>query len=103
MNNQLHPLFQEIVNSFIKRWGYYDNSHVCGNCNGCGCRVCFGNLLDPSTGDLWKLRGQGRERFPLALAVNNCKPPMISQPYKSQGQGGYTFPFRTTPNRLIKR
>jgi hypothetical protein len=84
--------------------GYYDNSHVCGNCNGDGCRVCFGDLLDPSTGNLWKLRGQGLERFPLSLAVNECQPPYIQKSYASKlfwhKRGGVWF--RTTPNRLIK-
>jgi hypothetical protein len=61
--------------------GYYDNSHSCGNCNGAGCRVCFGDLLNPSTGDLWKLRGQGQERFPLSQMINGCKPPYIQNPY----------------------
>jgi hypothetical protein len=88
-------------NTINKRWGYYDNSDVCGNCNGCGCRVCFGDLLNPNTGNLWRLRGQGRERFPLSHSVSGCKPPAIENPYKSQGQGGWTYPFRTTPNRRI--
>lgn len=83
------------------QYKYYDNSHVCGNCNGNGCRVCFGDLLDPSTGNLWQLRGQGRERFPLSRMINGCVPPKIGPSTRSQGQGGFTHPYRTTPNKLI--
>lgn len=55
------------------KWSYYDNSHICGNCNGEGCKVCYRRVND--------LSGFGNERFPLSLAINGCKPPEIKNPY----------------------
>ncbi len=49
----------------IKKGNYYDNSDLCGECTGGGCKQC---------------RGKGVTRWPLSLAINGCKPPAISQP-----------------------
>lgn len=43
----------------------YDNSHLCFECTGAGCKQC--NFT-------------GEERFPLSHACNNAKPPAIAQP-----------------------
>lgn len=72
-------------------FNYFDNSDVCGNCNGEGCRQCIDEL---------NLSGSGRSRFPLSQMINGCTPPAIENPYKSQGQGGFTAPFRTTSHKL---
>jgi hypothetical protein len=55
-------------------FNYYDNSHLCGQCNGNGCNVCFRNPL-------WQLSGQGKERFPLSRSINGCTPPYIQNSY----------------------
>jgi hypothetical protein len=89
MNYQSLTINQNPVN----RWGYYDNSHVCGNCNGDGCRVCI-------VAGLMELRGFGRERFPLSRTINECTPPKIGPSWKWQGQGGWTYPYRTTAHKL---
>lgn len=75
------------------RWSYYDNSATCGNCNGTLCRVCW---------DEHKLglRQQGTTRFPLSRAINGCTPPKIGPSWRWQGQGGWNYPFRTTPHKL---
>ena len=51
---------------------YYDNSHVCAECTGMGCRQC---------------NCTGVVRWPLSQAINNACPPAIKQvvsPSKSQ-------------------
>lgn len=55
-----------------KPGNYYDNSHLCGECTGAGCKQCY---------DRRGLLRLGEERFPLSLAVNGCKPPYIQNPY----------------------
>lgn len=47
---------------------YYDNSHLCGNCNGDGdgCRVCD---------------CKGVTRWPLSPIFSKCVPPAIIQTY----------------------
>jgi hypothetical protein len=79
---------------------YYDNSATCGNCNGSGlqgymdyCREC-GKRAIPS------LAGYGRTRFPLSRMINGCTPPKIGPSTRSQGQGGWTYPYRTTAHKL---
>lgn len=72
-------------------FNYFDNSDVCGNCNGDGCRQCIDEL---------NLSGSGRSRFPLSQMINGCTPPAIETPYKWQGQGGWTAPYRTTAHKL---
>lgn len=44
---------------------YYDNSHLCGNCNGDGCRVCD---------------CKGVTRWPLSQTLQLSFPPSIKQP-----------------------
>jgi hypothetical protein len=43
---------------------FYDNSHLCEECTGSGCKHCGYT---------------GQVRWPLALAVNNAKPPAIAK------------------------
>jgi hypothetical protein len=51
---------------------FYDNSHICGECTGAGCKLCY---------DRTGLRRLGSETFPLALAINCAKPPAIVETY----------------------
>lgn len=49
------------------RKGYYDNSNLCAECTGSGCKRCG---------------GKGVTRWPLSQAINNCTPPCIQNPYR---------------------
>ena len=51
---------------------YYDNSHLCPECTGAGCKRCY----DPSG-----LREFGTERFPISSLINNAQPPAILNRY----------------------
>lgn len=53
-----------------KPGGYYNNSHICGECTGAGCKHCIGGLS-----------GTGYETFPLSNTINGCRPPYIQNPY----------------------
>jgi hypothetical protein len=59
------------------RYNYYDNSNLCAECTGAGCKNC---LRDNTLG----LLAWGTDRFPLALAVNGCRPPAIVNYYASR-------------------
>lgn len=52
----------------------YDNSDLCGECTGAGCKHCY---------DRRGILTLGTVRFPLSLATNNAKPPMIAHSYSN--------------------
>lgn len=58
------------------KFNYYDNSHLCGNCNGNGCKQCIGSYGNPLGLQAW-----GCERFPLHHSVSGAKPPAIVNYY----------------------
>lgn len=41
---------------------YYDNTHLCRECTGNGCKQC---------------QGKGEDKFPLSLQINQATPPGI--------------------------
>jgi hypothetical protein len=45
---------------------YYDNSHLCGECTGSGCKQCAGT---------------GVKTFPVSHTVSGCVPPAIHNQY----------------------
>jgi hypothetical protein len=49
----------------------YNNSHLCGECTGAGCKQCYDPL---------KLREQGTITFPVSHMVSDCRPQSIAQP-----------------------
>lgn len=85
----------------LTKQGYYDNSAICGNCNGSGLQGYMDYCRECGSRKMPKLAGWGRTRFPLSQMINSCKPPKIGPSWRWQGQGGWTYPYRTTPNKLI--
>lgn len=55
---------------------YYDNSHLCFECTGSGCKHCYDTL---------GLLELGTERFPVSQLINGCKPPHIQHSYGYKG------------------
>lgn len=54
---------------------YYDNSHLCAECTGAGCKQCYDPL---------NLKAHGSEIFPLSYTISGCTPPHIQNNYATK-------------------